>query len=200
MALAASQEAALLLLTPFTTIPRISFDQIKLGTSSVRKLIVRNPGTKELIVSIERPPAAEKGFAIDYLNFRLGGHEETTLHVGWTPLKGGGVRDNIVVKFGGFRTQVILIGSCVAPVEKKQYRPPPSRPVRPLGVRNAQKATVNKSTKPKGGASAASSSAPKITIPTNPVVVQNESPPKRIFTEDGEVLDQPSNRRETFVR
>ena len=44
LALAASQEVYVLLLTPFTTIPRISFDRIKLGTSSVRQLVVRNPG------------------------------------------------------------------------------------------------------------------------------------------------------------
>ena len=84
----ASQEIAYLNLTPFTTIPRISFDNIKLGTSAVRQLVVRNPGTKELTVCVERPPLTEKGFALDYLNFRLGGREETTLHIGWTPQKG----------------------------------------------------------------------------------------------------------------
>jgi hypothetical protein len=42
--LAAAQEPGVLLLTPFTTSPRLEFDRIKLGQSGVRRLIVRNPG------------------------------------------------------------------------------------------------------------------------------------------------------------
>ena len=198
--LAANQEVAILLLTPFTAIPRIAFDRIKLGTSAVRQLVVRNPGTKEIVVSIEKPPSGEKGFALDYLNFRLGGREETTLHIGWTPYKGGGVRENIVVKFGGFRTQVILIGSCIAPEEKKQFRPPPPKPVlRPLGVRNSQKAGAKTTGLQKGSKSTSAPPPTKIVIPANPIVLQTESPPKRVFAED-EDYSEPENRRETFVK
>ena len=42
--LAAAQEPGVLLLTPFTASPRIEFDRIKLGSSGVRRLLVRNPG------------------------------------------------------------------------------------------------------------------------------------------------------------
>ena len=112
-------------------------------------------------------------------------------------MKGGGVRDHFNVKFGGFRTQVVLLGDCIAPEEKKQYRPPPpSRPIKPLGTRNAQKSgakqATNSKTKPSG--------PPKITIPPNPVVLQNESPPKRIYAEEEGGVVQSENRRETFVR
>ena len=42
--MAAAQEPGVLLLTPFTASPRIEFDRIKLGSSGVRRLLVRNPG------------------------------------------------------------------------------------------------------------------------------------------------------------
>ena len=201
--LAASQEVSILLLTPFTSTPRISFDKIKLGSSAVRQLIVKNPGEKTLDVSLERLPSDEKGFEVDYVNFRLGGREETTLLIGWTPLKGGNVRDNIVVKFGSFRSQIILIGSCLAPEEKKPIRVP--RSVRPLAPKNTQK--------PKGRPSFPASklnSTSKITIPQNPVVRKNVSPIKRLSEAAGigtnhtipEVYstNEIPSRRETFVR
>ena len=115
----ASQEVSYLLLTPFIAIPRIFFDKIKLGLSAVRQLVIRNPGDKHLDVSLEKLPIKEKGFEVNYVNFWLGGKEKTKLLVGWTPLKVGAVRDSFIVKFGGFRSQVILIGSWVAPQEKK---------------------------------------------------------------------------------
>ena len=106
---------------------------------------------------------------------------------------GGGVRDNINIKFGGFRTQVILIGDCKAPAEKKQFRPPPRPPTKPLGLRNAQKPVASKEAKTSKTVPPVS----KITIPPNPIVTKTVSPPKRIYaTEQVEV----ENRRETFVR
>ena len=203
--MAASQEVAFLLLTPFTAIPRISFDRIKLGSSAVRQLVIRNPGEKVLDVSLEKLPSEEKGFAVDYVNFRLGGREETSLLIGWTPLKGGNVRDNIIVKFGGFRTQVILIGSCLAPEEKKQIRVPPlPRNVKPLAPKNSQKPR----SRPTFPASKLNQTT-KVTIPQNPVVRKNASPPKRSVVvsfgeNDGlppcQLANETSSRRETFVR
>ena len=201
--MAASQEISYLLLTPFTTIPRISFDKIKLGSSAVRQLVIRNPGDKPLDVSLEKLPIEEKGFEVDYVNFRLGGREETTLLVGWTPLKGGAVRDSFIVKFGGFRSQVILIGSCVAPEEKKS-NPAPPRSVKPLGPKNSQKLVKGRPTFP----ASKLNTAPKISIPPNPVVRKSVSPPKRMFGGgiggSHEILesysDSTNSRRETFVR
>ena len=203
--LAASQEVSILLLTPFTAIPRISFDKIKLGSSAVRQLVVRNPGEKSIDVVLEKLPSEEKGFAVDYVSFRLGGREETSLLVGWTPLKGGALRDNIIVKFGNFRSQIILNGSCIAPEEKKVFRNPP-RSVRPLGPKNSQKPTKSRPTFPASKLNA----APKVSIPPNPVVRINASPPKRILEATGigkghELPDnfahtEHSSRRETFVR
>ena len=115
----------ILLLTPFASSPKLEFDRIKLGRSGVRKLLIRNPGEKPLDVVLDRLPKEEKGFSIDYVAFTLGGREETSLLVGWTPNKAGGVRESVIVKFGGkFSAQLILIGSCVEFVELSHFSPP----------------------------------------------------------------------------
>ncbi len=213
--LASSQEISVLLLTAFTERPKICFERVKLGTSSVRQLVVRNPGKTHVDVTLEKLPSEEKGFVVDYTRFRLGGREETTLLVGWTPLKGGGVRDNIVVKFGNFRSQVTFIGNCIAPEEKLMSS---FRAKKPLGPKN-----VNVSASaPRSGSGAAATAKgrtvpAKIVIPVNPVERKEISPPKRSIGEDPaassravEVFQQripdtyqPSmspTRRETFVR
>ena len=56
----------------------------------MRRLLIRNPGEKPLDVLLDKLPKEEKGFSIDYISFTLGGHEETTLLIGWTPVKGSG--------------------------------------------------------------------------------------------------------------
>ena len=174
--MAASQEVSYLLLTPFTAIPRISFDKIKLGLSAVRQLVIRNPEDKPLDVSIEKLPIKEKGF--DYVNFRLGGREETTLFVGWTHLKGAG---------------------------RKKIKPSPTEKCfKPLVPKNLQKLVKGQLTFP----ASKLNTAPKINIPPNPVVRKSVSPPKWMFggeiRDSHEILesysDSTNSRRETFVR
>jgi len=177
--MAATQVAEVLMLTPFTSSPRVEFDRIKLGKSGVRRLVIRNPGDKPLDVILEKLPKEEKGFSIDYVAFRLGGKEETTLLIGWTPVKGGGVRDNFIVKFGKFSAQVILIGLCVAPEVKISRAPPRPTFTRPLGPKN-----INVKPAPKQRPSVPASkltAPPKIPIPSNPVVRKCDSPPKRLI-------------------
>ena len=167
-----------MMLTPFTSSPRIEFDQIKLGRSGVRRLLIRNPGEKPLDVLLDRLPKDEKGFSIDYISFTLGGHEETTLLIGWTPVKAGGIRESFIVKFGGkFSAQVILIGSCVDPDARK----------RQAAIKNPRVLTPrNSNARVAGRPSVASSklnapSAPKVSIPSNPIVRKSGSPPKTLI-------------------
>ena len=82
----AAQVPEVLLLTPFTSSPRIEFERIKLGRSGVRSLVVRNPGDKPMEVVLDKLPKEDKGFSIDYVAFRLGGREETTLLIGVAPV------------------------------------------------------------------------------------------------------------------
>ena len=141
---------------------------------------------KALEVRLEKLPKDEKGFNVDYVAFRLGGREETTLLVGWTPVKGGGVRDSFIVKFGKFSAQVILIGSCLAPEEKKVVRGAPKP--RPLAPKNSN------GKRPTLASSKLHAPAPKIPIPLNPVVRKNHSPEKHLMEGMSPPKDQPQTK------
>ena len=60
--MASNQVPEVLMLTPFTSSPRIEFERIKLGRSGVRRLVVRNPGDKPMEVILEKLTKEEKGF------------------------------------------------------------------------------------------------------------------------------------------
>ena len=210
--LAAAQEVTFLLLTPFAQTPKMCFERVKLGSSGVRQLVLRNPGNKAVDVVLEKLPSEDKGFVVDYTRFRLGSREETTLLVGWTPLKGGGVRESINIRHGTFRNQVTLIGTCLAPEEKPSGS---FRGKKPLGPKNVN-ISLARGGNGAGGAPKGRPAAPKITIPPNPVERKDVSPPKRFIGEDPaaaapaelfqekipELYEPPDSptRRETFVR
>ena len=180
----AKDTTEILILTPFASSPKLEFDRIKLGKSGIRKLLIRNPGEKPLDVVLDRLPKEERGFSIDYVAFTLGGREETSLLVGWTPIKAGGVRESVIVKFGGkFSAQLILIGSCVDPEASKKRPVSLSTSItRPLGPRNSNTRPGSRG-RPSVPASKlnATPAPPKVSIPPNPVTRQGGSPPKRRF-------------------
>ena len=148
---------------------------------------------KPLDVVLDKLPKDEKGFAVDYTSFRLGGRQETSLLVGWTPIKGGGVRDSFIVRFGKFSAQVVLLGSCLAPEEKKTFRAAPAP--RPLAPKNTN-------TKRGGVAGSKPSAAAKVVIPANPVQRKEDSPEKHLIPGVSPPRDQEKEQqkpREDFV-
>ena len=162
-------------------------------------MLIRNPGDKPLDVLLDKLPKEDKGFNVDYVAFTLGGKEETSLLIGWTPTKAGGVRESIIVKFGGkFSAQLILIGSCVDPDAKKRQAVNSSY-AKPLGPRNSNVKPGSRTRPSVASSKLNAPTAPKISIPTNPVLRQQGSPPKRMFgdvekeNEDPRPMQPPSN-------
>jgi len=184
---AAKEKVEILLLTPFASRPTVEFERVKLGKSGVRKLLIRNPGDKPLDVLLNKLPKDDKGFNVDYVAFTLGGKEETSLLIGWTPIKVGGVRENIIVKFGGkFSAQIVLIGSCIDPDTKKILAVNTARPLGPSN-RNPKQGSKTRPSVPSSKLNAAAT--PKMAIPVNPVVRQDGSPPKRVFNDIANQVD-----------
>ena len=68
------------------------------------------------------PPKADLGFELDFVNFVLPGQQEAVLRIGWVPQKPGNVRSKVDVKYGSCFAQVLLVGSCPAPIEKVKNR------------------------------------------------------------------------------
>ena len=114
----ADAEISVLVLVPFTSVPRVAFDNIKLGKVAVRKVKLQNPGQKPLRVRLESVPEETTGFEVDYSDFSLPGRSEAVLRVGWVPQKHGNLREKIKVKYGSCFTQIMLVANCPAPPQK----------------------------------------------------------------------------------
>ena len=99
----------------------MAFDEVKLGSSLVRTLLVQNPNPKSSVRVIFGQSGLEKavksGFQVDFADFLLGPNEEAEVKVGWTPKSGRNVREKIGVKYGSTgQTHFILLGTCIAPM------------------------------------------------------------------------------------
>ena len=64
---------------------------------------------------MEKLPKPEKGFEVDYADFVLGPKEEAQIKIGWVPQNGTPLRENVYVKFGKLKTQMVFIASCKLP-------------------------------------------------------------------------------------
>ena len=61
---------------------------------------------------MEKLPKAGKGFEMDFIDFTLNEREEAKLKVGWVPQNRAPLRENIYVKFGKLKTQMLFVGTC----------------------------------------------------------------------------------------
>ena len=125
-------------LVPFGSVAHIPFEKIKFGEAAVRTVVIRNPSAKNVQVSkttlikdnyskkrfnwlyffqvlLEKLPKPEKGFEVDYADFVLGPKEEAQIKIGWVPQNGTPLRENVYVKFGRLKTQMVFIASCKLP-------------------------------------------------------------------------------------
>ena len=57
---------------------------------------------------------------MDYADFTLGPKEEAQLKIGWVPQNGTPLRENVYVKFGKLKTQMVFIGTCKLPKSMTQ--------------------------------------------------------------------------------
>ncbi len=93
---------------------------MKLGKTAERTVRLQNPGKKALKVSFGQPmPKEDRGFEVDYVDFVLPGGNEADVRVGWAPNRPGNVREKIGVKYGGCSTQVVLVGGCEVPKDRR---------------------------------------------------------------------------------
>ena len=112
-----NSELVILSLKAFNSIPKVSFDNVKLGKSLIRTLLVQNPSSKSSVRVTFGPldKAIKSGFELDFVDFLLGPKEECEVKIGFVPKNGDNVREKVQVKYGTSQTHFILLGSCIAP-------------------------------------------------------------------------------------
>ncbi|ESO92879.1 hypothetical protein LOTGIDRAFT_232956 [Lottia gigantea] len=113
------EEVETLILTHFTSAPRIGFGNIKVGKAKSRILIVRNPHEYEQEVIVERFPY-KKNFSIDSTKFTVDPDDYKTLSITWAPDEASSCREMVLFKVDGvYRLQAYVFGNAEEIKQKK---------------------------------------------------------------------------------
>ncbi|XP_054714692.1 abnormal spindle-like microcephaly-associated protein homolog [Uloborus diversus] len=113
------EEKPILLLKPFSPIPHVCFDKVKLGSSKTCVLYLKNPIVAEQTIIIDKFPF-DCGFFVEEIKIHVDAGEEKALNITWTPEKACNCRETIKFKSStGCKTQAYLLGTAYSPMKKK---------------------------------------------------------------------------------
>ncbi|KAK9496711.1 hypothetical protein O3M35_013008 [Rhynocoris fuscipes] len=92
------ERSPVLKLAPFSPVPKVDFDGIKLGTITKREVIIWNPTSGNIIIDLVVPgDMVKRGFCLNALRFNLAPDSQTNLEIEWKPIESGQWRDTIRV-------------------------------------------------------------------------------------------------------
>lgn len=72
-------EDSVLVMAPFSAIPKIVFENVKVGISKLHHIIVRNPQDSKVEVKLENLPPEERGLVLSDVDLILEAHEQKQL-------------------------------------------------------------------------------------------------------------------------
>ncbi|PNF15429.1 hypothetical protein B7P43_G00952, partial [Cryptotermes secundus] len=120
-----------LVLAPFNKIPKLFFQNVKVGTSELQHIIIRNPNDSRIEVQLDRLPPEERGLIFSAVKFGVEAHESVQLDVTWTPSKSESWHHAVQVK-NSHHLRLDISISCTSVNPQKAVK----RNVKPLKVRN----------------------------------------------------------------
>ena len=113
----------------FAKPPRVSFENVKVGTARVKSLRLLNPGDDIETVVLEKFPDSESGFAMEGMHpdhtfgFSIHPQEEVEIKVSWKPVRPGNSRHLVTFRWiGGQKLQFVLLGSAYDPNAGKKKK------------------------------------------------------------------------------
>jgi len=113
-------EVETLLLTHFTSPPRIGFGKMKPFGLKRRHLLIKNPHDCPQDVKIEKFPF-KKNFDIDQTNFTVEAEGTYLLTITWTPENEGNFREMILFQVDmSYRLQAFVFGAVEKPPQKRK--------------------------------------------------------------------------------
>ncbi|NXM70258.1 ASPM protein, partial [Serilophus lunatus] len=117
----ADEGPAVLVLSHFSRPPFLSFGRLRVGASRTLLLGVDNPNEEHAEVTIDRFPAAARGFSIELRRFAVQSGQRIFVSVTWTPLEEGKVRELVTFVVNGIvKHQAVLLGAAEQPPKKKK--------------------------------------------------------------------------------
>jgi hypothetical protein len=107
-----------LVLGPHAKVPKIHFEEIKLGKSKKAVLIIRNPADTYVNLKFVKKPCNDFTFSYDLdAIITIPATEQTSIEITWTPTKEGHFFETcqLINSFNGIKLSVHLLGKCTAP-------------------------------------------------------------------------------------
>nr|XP_022909271.1 abnormal spindle-like microcephaly-associated protein homolog [Onthophagus taurus] len=114
------EEKYILSLAPFTPLPKITFENVLLGSTATKTLIVRNPGCHQIEICITRVPTDQR-IELTWYQEVIGPQEDVLLEIRWYPENEGSSRNTITFTDGGrLKKDVPVIFNCI--IAKKKLK------------------------------------------------------------------------------
>ncbi|KAG5885781.1 hypothetical protein JTB14_031216 [Gonioctena quinquepunctata] len=129
-----SEEVESLILAPFTPVPKLSFDNVKIGESSIRKLLIKNPTSSDITLYLAKSLPEELNASYSWVEKTIGKGSEVTFEIEWCPLSQEATRHTISFKDSGKLQKDVHIAFTSVPQNK------------PIGAKNRK---VRQKTSPK---------------------------------------------------
>lgn len=109
-------ELAILELVPFSRQPMVNFGDVKLGTTKIRYVMLRNSLNVQQQLFVKSFPKADKGFYMDATEFFIAPNTEICVALAWTPKMVGGIRESITLQdVNRMPKRIVLMGTAIRP-------------------------------------------------------------------------------------
>lgn len=112
------EEKPVLILKPFSPIPHVAFNKVKLGSTKCCDLYIHNPLDVSQVIYVEKIPT-DKGFYTDNKEYFIEPGEEKVIKIYWAPEKASNYRETVAFKTStGCKTHAYLLGTAFLPFKK----------------------------------------------------------------------------------
>uniref|UniRef100_A0A6G1S8P6 Abnormal spindle-like microcephaly-associated n=1 Tax=Aceria tosichella TaxID=561515 RepID=A0A6G1S8P6_9ACAR len=109
-------ELAILELVPFSRQPMVNFGDVKLGTTKIKYVLLRNSLNIQQQLFVKSFPKADKGFYMDATEFFIAPNTEICVALAWTPKIVGGLRESITLQdVNRMPKRIVLMGTATRP-------------------------------------------------------------------------------------
>nr|XP_023013304.1 protein abnormal spindle [Leptinotarsa decemlineata] len=118
-----SEKIENLLLAPFTPTPKLFFDNIRIGDTAARQLLIKNPTDHDITLFLSRPLPEEINVSYNWIEKIIGRYSEEIFEIRWKPMKKESVRHTITFKdFGKIQKDVYIAFTSIPQNKTKENK------------------------------------------------------------------------------
>ncbi|KAJ8950710.1 hypothetical protein NQ318_012790 [Aromia moschata] len=123
-----SEKVEVLSLAPFTCNPKLFFEDVKIGESATRKLVVDNPTNEDVQIAVSHNIPSELDVTFNWTEATILNGNSSVLDVTWCPTKGEHARYTITIHGEKILRNVPVVFKSVSPKKTRTGAKPKSKP------------------------------------------------------------------------